>query len=178
MKRNWNAVREISCPVTRNAIATCNDPEILPRLQREFPECFGEGEEKVIGAWSWIKQQWELHAHKEYGPYEARHCLFSNWGEAVPMPYSLSFGRYDTKDEYNEDGPIPTELLDQLGKYEEWDDKGNALKHIVLLYQGSEWIVARMQASYNGLGALPVEEGEDSQGELEIVPKDHIVLDL
>lgn len=56
---------------------------------------------------------------------------------------------------------------------------GNSpLEPIVLQYQGSEWIVARMGTSSNGLGALPYESGEDSEGELMIVPKNHIIFDL
>lgn len=49
MFRNWPEICKIECRLTRIAIAACEEPGTLQKLQERFPECFSEkrGFEKI-----------------------------------------------------------------------------------------------------------------------------------
>jgi hypothetical protein len=178
MKRNWDAVRAITCRPTQIALAACTDPKVLPRLQQAFPECFEEGEETKL-PWSMIREKWREHAVKDYGPGAAEGLLHTAWGEAVEMPFMLTFGRLYDRDVYSKGGPIPQDILHQLDVLLDQSlshfrpDNSYFTRPIVINHEGQKWIISFMSDG-DGLYGQPTIE----KGLLELVPASHILFDL
>lgn len=171
MKRNWTAIIQISCPRTRLALATCTTRELL-RLQSAFPECFGEGEETVFATWSDVLHQY-ISQHSD-NPDACRSAGFLWASSYAQIPGALQFGSNSNAD------PIPHELLDQIVRIPA------LAAPLVLIYQGSEWIVGELR---NVVLSAPIQAGDPGslfvqqhegycEQYLTIVPKEMIAIDL
>ena len=157
MKRNWNAIRQLSCRPTQIALATCSDSEVLPRLQQAFPECFEEGEEVAI-PWTRIEQRTREYLRDHYDDRRGRflytELYFPNRDE---FPFVLYFGKSPGEKDLETDGAIPKEILDQLDNVPSEHHLANPTRPMLIRYQDKEWVVVLMDR--NGCGEFPDKEG-------------------
>ncbi|OGY31049.1 MAG: hypothetical protein A3C02_04460 [Candidatus Andersenbacteria bacterium RIFCSPHIGHO2_02_FULL_45_11] len=179
MKRNWNAIRGITCSATRTALAFCSDEHFLRRLQKGFPECFEEGEETVIGVWrDLLVTATEYFIQQRYKDAYNTQRLYLNWLQRTPdgcLEFGINEEVHCNRDFYK-DGPIPREILDQFQMIQKLDGP------VILQYLGKEWVLGNLWVNGEADSLEFVRAAGDpaTTGDvaLTIVPKERIVFDL
>lgn len=172
LRRNWDAIRAIPHRAVQIALATCDHADTLEGLRRGFPECFEEGEETaLLGAWTAIQEKHLAACQADRNEVQLENEAFRlvNWGEYLELPFAVRFGRVGTSGDAMSDGPIPQKLLKLFSEI----DLKKLDGPLVVGYDDSEWIIAQLEGSDQGLG-IPDEKG----GFVTLVPKSLVVLDM
>jgi len=132
--KNWPEICKIKDPYTIRALAFCNNPDVLQRLQVAFPECFCETKTTFPIPMTVIMEQ------------ARRDCIKAGWAqnhiewdkkftwadacETLGIPVLYAWGQ-------EPDGPLPDEILQQLqgqkivpGLNVTYQDKKLAMVHL------------------------------------------------
>jgi hypothetical protein len=145
MRRNWNEIRKIPCRESQIALATCQDPKELSRLQAMYPTCFEEGEEGTLARWSVVvRTAIDTFARDARGVEPDADYAYTNWQFFKPYGelFCLRFGI--DGDSPQLDGKIPIEIAKQLRMIKEITGP------VILSYLGCDWIVCEARCKFTG----------------------------
>lgn len=188
--RQWEQVAQVPCPATRFAIATCQDPIVLPKLATAFPACFREGRDNEMDLFSWQRILRVAEKHRAIEAEEARppyielpymwlqYLADANLSEEEADLAGIPVAHQWGTTWWGEGTKVPEDLFKQIAALNGKELHGP----LFLEYQGVRYVVGCIWFDFGGEvpgdgEAFFMDPEEHGLHELALVPADLIAFD-